>query len=222
MAIYDQEAEKAFLVEHKTALDFKSKASRFGLVAIILIVASGVTGFLYNMTWAMAPAVMALYFIFQSIASNMIATKISHFEEIAAAAEEEKKNAAEHRYISIIQAYADMLKSSSPLPGQVADEGKLSYKKRVIKEAIIWGIRNNQDADKHNQLKLAYMELKKWQHGVGDVDQALNASVGEGTLDVALLTPSTDKQKDEKKDWKSLVEYEEETLKRELRDADIR
>lgn len=222
MGTFNEMAEKAYVSEKKTSADFRSNAKKYAYAfGICTIITFGIW-FSFNGIWILLPIILMLYSAFQTVSSSKIATEIERLEEIAAASQKEQVNAEEERFKSIITSYGETLKTSAPLPGKVSDETKLPFKKRVIKEAIVWAFHRHQDERNKEQLKLAYAALSRWQHGVGDQDQDLHAIVGEGTLDMALLAGSKDKQLGEKKDWNTIVHIETETLKRELKDANIR
>jgi len=221
MSTFDAAAEQAFYSEKKTSADFRARAKKNAYALFLFAIISAGIGVSFNGIWILLPIALMIFSAFQVVSSRKIATKIECLEEIAAAAQKEKVNAEEERFKAIIKSYGELLKTSAPLPGKVSDETKLPHKKRIIKEAIIWALLHYQDDRNKEQLKLAFAGLARWQHGVGDKDQDLHASVGEGTLDVALLAGSKEKPA-EKKDWNTLVQVETETLKRELKDADIR
>jgi len=222
MGTFDELAEKAYVSEKRTSDDFRNIAKKNAFAFWIFTITTIGIWFYFNGIWILLPIALMLYSAFQVVSSKKIATKIEQLEKIVASAQEEKANAEEERFKSVINSYGDVLKTSAPLPGKVADETKLPHKKRVIKEAIVWAFHHQQGERNKGQLKLAYAALARWQHGVGDKDQDLQASVGEGTLDVALLAGTGNKQAAEKKDWNTLVQIETETLKRELKDANIR
>ena len=113
-----------------------------------------------------------------------------------------------------IQAYGKILETSALAPGTVADESKLPYPKAKIKEAIVAGLRITDDEQMKDHLKSGYLQLADWQPGVGQPNQGLDLSNLDTSDDAELLADAV--LEHSSGDWLSIVQKEEEDLKREL------
>ena len=67
--------------------------------------------------------------------------------------------------IEIIQTYGEIMETSAPAPGCVADASKLPYTKERIKQALILGLKTNADPHMKEMLKVGYVQLADWQDG---------------------------------------------------------
>ena len=121
--------------------------------------------------------------------------------------------------MAIIQAYGKTLETDAPAPGCVADESKLPYTKDTIKKAIIAGLKNTDNDQMKENLKIGYISLSNWQEGVGEKVQGIDISKidrNQSTEDIARAMESAEQAFDGK-DWSKVILDEQETLMQELK-----
>ena len=134
--------------------------------------------------------------------------------------EEDNGNAqmSQQRAVEIIQEYGAVMEHDSPMPGCVADVGKLPYPKDQIKEALVIGLRATTDIQMRNFLQVGYLQLADWQEDVGDSDVGLDLTNIDPDADIMKLAESIVAQGDGSEKWSPIITAEQEILKSELID----
>jgi hypothetical protein len=118
--------------------------------------------------------------------------------------------------VEIVQKYGQVLETSAPTPGCIADASKLPYPKNKIRKALLACLMATPSGNLREQMKVAYLLLADWQPGVGPVDvgidlKRMSPNVDEVAFADAVVASTKDLEK-----WQSLAMNERATLKAEL------
>ena len=117
----------------------------------------------------------------------------------------------------IAQAYGDVLHSSAPLPGCVADASRLPYDKDTIKHALAICLSANNDPHLIQHLKHGYLQLAAWQYGVGDETLGLDFTRIDLEADPSDIAELVRQRSATMAWWDALIKAERATLEADLR-----
>jgi len=122
--------------------------------------------------------------------------------------------------IEIIQEYGAVMQNNSPQSGGVADISNLPYLKSQIKEALIIGLKMNDDPQTQEAFIIGYMKLADWQEGIGDTEVRLHFSNLDLNATPEELAQSVLEQDAGNEKWRHVVQDERNALKEELINLD--
>lgn len=207
MALHDKLAQKAIAMG-KHSSEFSAAAQKHANATWFYLIVAGAVWYFFGWLWALIPAALGVYTVFQSISATMIATRLEKTEQ--------NSESTDPEFVHIVQVYGNILETSAPAPGTVADASKLPYTKQQIKDAIVAALRINNDPQMKEHLKVGYIQLSDWQEGVGDSNQGLDVSSLDMSQDTEALAKAVLEQSEGSEKWNALVQKEQETLKQEL------
>ena len=118
--------------------------------------------------------------------------------------------------IEIIQEYGAIMQNNSPQSGGVADISNLPYLKSQIKEALIIGLKLDDDPKMQEAFKIGYIKLADWQEGVGDTEVRLHFSNLDLNANPEEFAQSVLEQDAGNEKWRHVVQAERDALKEEL------
>ncbi|GEM_PF-838412 len=216
MSLHDKMAYRATL-QGKGSADFSKAAQKHANATWLYLIIAGFVWYFISSTWALIPFAIGVYTALQSISASMVATRLKDLGQ------DDSQGAKQDGYDlnDVVQVYGDVLQTSKPAPGTVADVSKLPYPKSTIKTALIAAIKSTEDAQMKEHLKAAFIMLADWQDGVGETDKGIS---------VADLNQEEDPEKQAKKlidnsddfnRWSAIMLKEQETLKQELIDLGL-
>lgn len=111
---------------------------------------------------------------------------------------------------SIIQAYSRVLERSAP--GAVADASGLPYPKETIEYAILFALRVADDEDLRSYLRQAFLDLSRWQDGVGRGGR-------RSGLRASATTPGGAAASSEPDPWAAVMQTDLDRLTRKLQES---
>ena len=108
MSLHDKLAEIA-IATGKSSAEFSAAAQKHANATWFYVIVAGVVWYFFGWVWALIPAALGVYAIFQSVSATMIATRL---ERQAPGSEPSDTD-----FVHIVQAYGKVLESSAPIPG---------------------------------------------------------------------------------------------------------
>ena len=136
------------------------------------------------------------------------------FQRIFGDTSGQQQNLARAR--QVVQAYANFLNTSAPLPGCVADASELPYSKEVIKESLYACINATGDPELIQHFKHGYLMLSAWQDNVGERRLGLDFTQMDLDADPALVAGAVQRQSDEVARWTPIVAADQKRLASDL------
>jgi len=211
MQFHDKAANKAVAMG-KRSVDFKNAAQKHANGTWVFLIAAGAVWYFWGWQVAVIPAVIGIFTAFQSISSTMIAERIEELRVSSDITSTEITNDIS----TIIGEYGKVLEKSAPSPGCAADVSKLPYPKQVIKSALISGLNAINNPQMQQHFKIAFINLSRWQEGVGESDQGINISEIDRNQDAEAIAKALKEQSSGDKDWGSIILNEQRELEEEL------
>ncbi len=213
MSFHDKAANKAAAMGKKPH-EFKTAAQKHANATWVFFIGAGAVWFFWTWQFAIILVLVGIFTAIQSISSTMIAERLSRIESAQVSAKGRETDDA----FTIVGNYGEILEKSAPAPGCAADVKKLPYPKKEIKEALIKVLKNTDDPQMKEHLKIGYISLSNWQEGVGEKDQGVDFSKidrNQSAEDIARSMVSAE-QALGGKDWSKVILDEQETLMQEL------
>ena len=205
--LHDKLAKKAIEMG-KHSSEFSEMAQKHANATWLYLMVAGAVWYFFSWEWGLMSLLLGVYTILQSISSTMIATRLEN--------QEPSSEPSNTDFTQVVQDYGNILETSTPVPGTVADLKKLPYPKQQIKDSIIAALRNSDDQQMKEHLKFAYIQLSNWQEGVGESDQGLDLSSLDMSQDTESLAKAVLEQSSRTESWTDIVQKEQEALKQEL------
>ncbi len=212
MSLHNKLAQKAIAMGRSSS-EFTAAAQKHANASWFYVIAAAVIWYFFGWVWALIPIALAVYTTFQSISSTMIATRLERQETVSTPSDTD--------FVRIVQAYGKVLETSAPVPGTVGDVSKLPYPKQQIKDAIVSALRNTDDHQSKEHLKVGYIQLSDWQDGVGESNQGIDVTSLNMSQDTQSLAKAALEQSSGYKKWVAIAQKEQEQLKQELQELGL-
>ena len=116
----------------------------------------------------------------------------------------------------VVQAYANFLNTSAPLPGCVADASELPFDKEVIKESLYACINATGDPELIQHFKHGYLMLSAWQDNVGERRLGIDFTAMDLDSDPTVIAEAVQRQSDEVARWTPVVAADQKRLSNDL------
>ena len=116
----------------------------------------------------------------------------------------------------VVQAYANFLNTSAPLPGCVADSSELPYDKELIKESLFVCINATGDPELIEHFKHGYLMLSAWQDQVGEQRLGLDFSRMDLDRDPEVTAAEVQRASDKIAGWAPIIAADQKQLKADL------
>lgn len=192
----------------KSSSEFKAAAQKHANATWLLVIGGAVIWFFFGWAWAVILVALGVYTALKSVSATMVATRLENHEQASESADTD--------FVRIVQAYGEILESSAPVPGTVADASKLPFPKQQIKDAIVAALRSTDDPQMKEQFKVGYIQLSDWQEGVGETNQGLDLSALDMNQDAKSLAKAVLEQSSGSEKWTAMAQKEQKELKEEL------